>query len=105
MVLTLLIVALLGNAIAHIISYLRLRQVKSPGATGVLVFVFINALIALFLWQDLSWTKWFALIFPTIGGVGLLTTTILKGKGAWIDYVILILDIVIIGLVLNYYFL
>lgn len=91
-----LIYLLIANAIAHIISYLRLQKSKAPNTTGVLVFVFINAIIALLLWQGFSLAKWVALIFPLIGGFGLLTTTILKGKGTWIDYVILILDIVII---------
>lgn len=103
---TLTIIALfLANAIAHIISYNNLRKTKSPNANGVLVFVFINALLALLLWQKLSWAKWLALIFPAIGGLGLITTTISKGKGTWIDYVILILDIAIVGLILKHYFL
>jgi len=93
----------IANAAAHIISYQKLKQVKAPNAMGVLAFVFINALIAVFLWQSLEWAKWLALIFPTVGGLGLLMTTILKRKGTWIDYVILILDIAIVGLVLNHY--
>jgi len=95
----------IANAIAHIISYQRLRKVKAPNARGVLAFVFINVIIAILLWQGLGWSKWLALIFPIVGGLGLLITTILKGKGTWVDFVILVLDIAIIGLVLNYYFL
>lgn len=91
------------NAIAHIISYIKLRQIKAPNTMGVLIFVFINVLIVILLWQGLSWAKWTALIFPIIGGLGLFTTTILKGKGIWIDFIILVLDIVIVGLVLNHF--
>ncbi len=91
------------NAIAHTISYLKLRQIKALNKTSVLIFVFINTLIAILLWQRLDWAKWTALIFPIAGGLGLLTTTILKGKGTWIDIIILILDIVIVRLVLNHF--
>lgn len=97
---TTIISLLLANAVAHIVSYLKLRKVKAPNATGVLAFVFINALIAILIWQGLAWAKWLALIFPAVGGLALLFTTILRGKGTWIDYVILILDIIIISLVL-----
>jgi len=51
----------------------------------------------------LDWAKWLALAFPTIGGLGLLTTTILQGKETWIDYLILILDIAVFALVLKHY--
>ena len=101
----LLIGLFIANAVAHIISYQMLRQTKAPNASGVFAFVFINTIIAILLWLNLEWVKWLAIIFPSIGGLGLLTTTILKGKGTWIDYVILILDIAIVGLVLNNYFL
>jgi len=92
---------LLANAIAHIISYVKLKQVKAPNTVGVLAFVFINALIAFLLWQGNNWAKWLVLIFPLIGGLGLLVTTILKNKGTWIDYIILILDALIIFLILK----
>ena len=101
---TITIIALfIANVLAHIISFLRLRKVKAPNATGVLAFVFINATIVLLFWQGLTWAKWLALIFPTVGGLALLFGNILKGKETWIDYLILALDIVIVGLVLNYY--
>ena len=99
-----IVTLLLANAVAHIISYLQLKKVNAPHATGVLAFVFINMTLALLLWQDLDWTKWLALAFPAIGGFGLLTTTILK-SGTWVDYVILVLDIAIVALVLMNYIL
>ena len=102
---SIIIVLFIANAIAHIISYQRLRQAKAPNAIGVLAFVFIYAIIAVLLWQDLNWSKWLAIIFSAVGSLGLLTTTILKGKGTWIDYVILALDIAIVGLVVKQYFL
>lgn len=40
-----LIIALIANAIAHIVSFLKLNQVKAPNRMGVLAFVFINAAI------------------------------------------------------------
>lgn len=98
-----IILLFVANAIAHIISYLKLKKAKSPNAMGVLAFVFINFIMALLLWQRLDWAIWLALIFPTFGGLGLLVTTIRKGKGTWIDYAILVLDITIVALVLNYY--
>jgi len=98
-----IIALLLVNAVAHIISFQKLKRTKAPNAMGVLVFVFINALIAILLWQGLSWAKWLALIFPAVGGLALFIGTILKGNGAWIDYVILTLDILILALILNYY--
>ena len=101
----LIITALIANSIAHIISYLQLNRAKAPNSMGVLAFVFINAIIAILIWQNHSWSKWLALIFPLIGGSGLLITTITKGTGKWIDYVILLLDIAIITLVLKNYFL
>jgi hypothetical protein len=93
----------IASAVAHIISYQKLRQVKAPHALGVLAFVFINFIIAFLLWQEFDWSKWLALIFPAVGGLGLLATTILKGKATRIDYVILIFDIAIVGWVLKYY--
>lgn len=100
-----LISLFLANALAHVVSYQRLTKAKAPNATGVLVFVFINAIIAALLWQGISWAKWPALIFPSVGGLALLLTTIIKGEGTWIDYFILLLDIAIIGIVLTTYFL
>ncbi len=98
-----IIVALfLVNAVAHIISYLKLRKTKAPNSLGVLVFVFINGAIAGLLWQEIAWATWPAIIFPAIGGLGLLFTTILKGKAIWIDYLILVLDITIISLLTRY---
>jgi len=100
-----IIILFIANALAHIISFQKLQKIKAPNAMGVLAFVFINAIIAVLLWQGIAWSKWLALVFPAIGGLGLLFTTILKGKGTWIDFIILFLDIGIIGLVLNYYIL
>jgi len=102
---TTIIALLLANAIAHIISFQKLRKVKAPNAMGVLAFAFINLIIALLLWQELGWAKWLALAFPAIGGLGLCTTTIFKGKGTWIDYIILILDIAVLGLIFKHYIL
>ena len=96
-----IIAALIANAVAHIISFRKLKQAEDSNATGVLAFVFINAIIAVLIWQEFAWAKWLALIFPVVGGTALLITTILRGKGTWIDYLILILDIVIIGMVLK----
>jgi len=100
---SIIISVLIANAIAHIISFQKLRKAEAPNSMGVLAFVFLNFIIAFLLWQGIAWAKWLALIFPATGGLGLLVTTILKSKGTWIDYVILVLDIVIVGLVLYYY--
>ncbi|WP_044213108.1 hypothetical protein [Flammeovirga sp. OC4] len=96
---------LVANAIAHIISFQKLRKAKAPNSAGVMAFVFINAIIAILLLQNVDWAKWLALIFPSLGGFGLLITTIIKGKGTWIDYIILLLDSTIVGLSLNYHIL
>lgn len=100
-----IIYLLISNAIAHIISFVKLNRRDamysvSTNAMGVLLFVFINAIIAFLLWQGFAWAKWLAFAFPLIGGLGLLFTTILKKKGTWIDYIILMLDIFIVSLVL-----
>ena len=102
---TLLVALFVANATAHFVSYLKLRQNKAPNALGVLAFVFINAIIAVILWQELNWGEWLALVFPAIGGLGLLLTTILKGKGTWIDYIIFVLDIMTVTLVVKNYIL
>ncbi|NME72666.1 hypothetical protein [Flammeovirga aprica] len=102
---TTIIALFIANATAHIISFQKLKKVEAPNSTGVLAFVFINALIVLLLWQSFVWAKWPALLFPVLGGFGLFLTTIIKEKGTWIDYVIFLLDIIIISLVLDYYFL
>jgi len=94
-----------ANSIAHWFSYGSLKAKNDPGATGVLGFVFINLIIAILLSFEFDWAKWPALIFPLIGGMGLLITTILKGKGTFIDYLIFVLDVITIFLVLRYFFL
>jgi len=94
-----------ANAFAHVISFQKLRQAKAADAPGVLVFAFINAVIAVLLWQGIGWTKWLALAVPVIGGAALFFTKIIKGHGTWIDYIILILDILAIGLCLKYFIL
>lgn len=96
-----IIYLLIANAIAHIISFVKLKKTNAPNAMGVLAFAFINAMIAFSLWQGFTWVKWLALAFPLIGGLGLLLTTILKKKGTWIDYIILTLDILIVTLMLK----
>jgi len=95
-----IILALIANSIAHIISFIQLNKVQDPNSKGVLVFVFVNAIIALLLWQQFDWAKWLALIFPLLGGLALLIGLIAKGKAKWIDYVIIILDISVICLVI-----
>mgnify|MGYP000515673177 CR=1 FL=1 len=69
------------------------------------MIVFINTFISLLFWRQIVWVKWLAIIFPTVGGLRLLVTTILKNKGTWIDYIILILDVLVLFLVLKNYIL
>lgn len=95
---------LIANAIAHIVSFVRLNNIKSPDRFGVMAFVFINAIVAALLWLGFDWAKWLALIFPALGGLGLFATSIVKGKGTWIDYVILILDILLVVFGIMYFF-
>jgi len=94
-----------ANCIAHVVSFLKLKELKSSDASGVIVFAFINAIVALILFLGTSWAKWLALAVPLIGGGALLFTKIIKGQGTWIDYLILILDILAIGLCLKYFIL
>ena len=94
-----IILALIANLIAHTISFIQLNKVKDPNSKGVLVFVFVNAIIAFLLWQQFDWAKWLALIFPFLGGLALLIGTIAKGRAKWIDYVIIVLDVSVICLV------
>jgi hypothetical protein len=101
---TILIILFVINAVAHIISYRKLKATNAPNTLGVLGFIFINIVLALLFWQDVSWAKWLGLIFPAIGGLGLFFSTLIKGRGTWIDCFILILDILIIGFILTTYF-
>jgi len=94
-----------ANCIAHVVSFLKLKEQNSSDAPGVLVFAFINVIVGVLLFLGASWAKWFALAVPLIGGGALLLTKIIKGQGTWIDYIILILDIVAIGLSLKYFIL
>lgn len=95
-----IVIALIANTITHIVSYIQLSKVKAPNAMGVLAFVFINAIIALLIWQGFAWSKWLAVIFPLIGGTALFITSIAKGNGQWVDYVIFALDMAIVALAL-----
>ena len=92
------------NAISHVISFVKLNKTDDPIKNGVLAFVFINAIIAILLYQGVTWGKYPALIFPMLGGMALLVSTLLKGKGTWIDFVIFGIDVVTIGLVIAFFF-
>lgn len=94
----LIITLLMANAIAHVISFVQLRKVQSPHATGVFIFIFVNALLAGLVWFNVNWAMYLVLIGAIIGCLGLLITTLLPKKGQWVDYVILLLDISIISL-------
>jgi len=96
---------LVANAIAHIISFKKLRDANDNGANGVATFIGINLALSVIIGLGFAWAKWPVLIFPLIGGLGLLLTTVVKGKGSWIDYIILFLDVAIVGIVLNHYIL
>jgi len=80
----------------NVISYIRLNKEEDPGANGVLAFVFINAIIAVLFFLDYDWSKWLALAFPAIGGLGLLMTSLVKGKGTLVDYIIFALDVALV---------
>lgn len=84
------------NAIAHLVSFWKLPNKKNSDAGGILGFAILNTGIAYLLWQGFDWAKWFALILPIIGGAGLFSTSIIKGKGRWIDYLIFLIDVVIV---------
>ena len=94
----LLLGALLANALAHVYSYRQLSKEQSENALGVLVFAFVNASLAGLLWFQIEWAHWPTLILPLLGATGLSITTLIPGKGGVVDYIILLLDILIIGL-------
>lgn len=71
---------------------------------GVFAFFCINSIIAALLWQEVPWATWPALLFPIVGGLALLTTTIIRGKGKWIDYTILFLDMIMVYLAVQKFF-
>jgi len=81
-----ILIALLfvANAVAHVVSYRQLADRAAPGQGGVLAFAGIRP----------------ALIFPTLGGLGLTANTILPRKGTSIDFTILGLDISTVVLVI-----
>jgi len=101
--LTLLIGLFFVNAFAHIISYLIIKKNNSSGAASVLSYAVINASIAALILLNVEWVKWPALILPAIGALGLLATCVKNKGGNWIDYVILILDAVTVGVVLKFF--
>jgi len=88
------------NAVAHVVSYRQLSARSAPNSGGVLAFAVINAVLAVLVGIDVSWAKWPALVFPALGGMGLLATTIAPRKGTPIDFTILGLDIVTVVLVI-----
>ncbi len=88
------------NAATHVVSYRQLAAKGAPNRGGVLLFVVINAVLAVLVGLDLSWAKWPAVAFPLFGGLGLTATTIRPGKGTPIDFAILGLDITTVVLVL-----
>lgn len=98
---TLLISLCILNTLAHLVAFKQLSKAKDPSKIGVLIFAFINTSLALLFSYRIEWAKWPALIFPLLGGSLLVFTTILKGKGTWIEYVLLLLDIGIIITVLT----
>ena len=91
-----IVVALLLNALAHVVSFRQLQAEQSPNAPGVGAFVAINTVIAVLLILGQDWAKWLALVFPAIGGAGLFVQTISKGKASTIDWVILVLDVILV---------
>lgn len=97
------IILLLINAFFHAISFFLLRNDKAPSRWGVLAFVIINTVIGVSLLKGTEWAEFLALAFPLIGGVG-LSLQIKKTKYPYIDYVILGLDILIVGIMLYLFF-
>lgn len=91
-----IVVALLLNALAHVVSFRQLQANESPNARGVGAFVAINTAIAVLLILGQDWAKWLALIFPAVGGTALFVRTISKGSGKAIDWVILVLDLILV---------
>ena len=92
------------NGIAHIFLYRKLKRTKEPNPTSALPFVLIYPIFGILIWQCIDWVKWPSLVIPILGLLALLFTSILKGKGQFIDYFIAILDTVIPILVLLYLF-
>ena len=85
------------NAIAHIIAFLKLNREQSPNRWGVLAFVFIDAILGVMLFTGPDWAQYLAIIFPALGGIALMTQ-IMRGEPAdWIDYSIIALDVLVVG--------
>lgn len=96
---TLVIGLLLANAVLHVISYFELEHQQSNQRWGALAFVLINALLAALFTRSLIWARYLAIVFPLIGGIGLLTQLKSSKIPKWINYAILIVDAAIVGLV------
>lgn len=82
----------IANSVLHVISYQQLAPAKDPSKSAVLTFAGINAGLAFTAAKDLVWAKWPGIAFPTIGGLALFFTKLIKGEGEAIDYTIFAID-------------
>ena len=96
----LIVLLLFANSLAHIISFLELNKTKAPNRWGVLAYVFILAALGILILQNTTWAVYPALVFPLIGMIVLGTEVFKNRGGSWIDYVILALDVLTIGILI-----
>lgn len=105
MLITLGIILLIANAIAHLVQSMRLRQEGAAAnqTMGVLAFVVINGIVALLLIFNQNWARYLALVFPLLGGTALALTFRQSGGSRTLSIVILLLDVALI-LIFSYLF-
>lgn len=95
-----IIVLLIANAIVHLLSFNALNIQKAANRWTVFAFAIINLLLVFFLKMGYPWARYLAIIFPLIGGIGLLTQLSKSTSPKWMDYTILLLDALIIVLLI-----
>lgn len=95
---------LAANAFVHIIQgfFYGFNKKTIP----VVIWGIILGVIG-YLWLNpvADWVKWVTLIMPIVGGTGLVTQLSSSTNAKWIDYSILVLDVVTIGLMVYLLFL
>lgn len=91
-----IITCLVLNAIMHVVSFYYLNKQQENSRWGVFAFVLINIIIALLLQMNISWAIYLAIVFPVIGGIGLMATLKASKAPLWVDLSILGLDLTLI---------
>ena len=96
---TVLVVLLFANCLAHFIQYGRLKKQDSPNRWPALIFADINLILAIFLFSSYYfWLDYLVILFTLISFIGLCATLQNSTGYKAVNYLILGLDALIIGI-------